>query len=141
MATEESQSQIEAAGGLLWRVVDGQCQLAVVHRPHYDDWSLPKGKVEQGESFEAAAVREVQEETGCSARLGPMAGTLRYQVDGFTKEVRFWHMDVEGECQFISSPEVDQIAWLNIPDALQKLDYPGERAIVRASRRHASSDS
>jgi 8-oxo-(d)GTP phosphatase len=139
MSTEETQSQIEAAGGLLWRVVDGQPQLAVVHRPRYDDWSLPKGKVEPGESFETAAVREVQEETGCSARLGMMAGTLRYLVDGFTKEVRFWHMDVEGECQFISSPEVDQLAWLSIPDALRKLDYPGERAILRASRRYTSA--
>jgi 8-oxo-dGTP pyrophosphatase MutT (NUDIX family) len=134
MCTEDTSTDIKAAGGLVWREIDGQPRLAVVHRASYDDWSLPKGKLKPGEDFTAAALREVQEETGCTVRLGQQAGIVRYRVNGMSKEVRFWHMFVEGECQFTPSSEVDRLEWLSVEEALNRLDYPGEKAIVRVTR-------
>jgi 8-oxo-dGTP pyrophosphatase MutT (NUDIX family) len=135
-----STSTIYAAGGLLWRVMDGQPRLAVVHRPRYDDWSLPKGKLKPGEDFSAAALREVLEETGCRACLDRPAGIIRYQVEGAHKEVRFWHMHLLEEGSFQPSPEVDQLAWLTVTEALARLDYAGDRALVRAGGRTVDSN-
>jgi 8-oxo-(d)GTP phosphatase len=134
MSTHDLRTQIDAAGGVLWRMVEGQPRLAVVHRPRYDDWSLPKGKRDPEENFTSAALREVKEETGCSARLGFQAGIIRYRVSDYSKEVRFWHMYCEDNCIFEPSPEVDHLLWLSVEDALHKLDYPGERALLRARR-------
>lgn len=127
----KSKRTIYAAGGLLWRTVKDQRLLAVVHRPRYDDWSLPKGKLKPGEGFSEAALREVQEETGCHARLGRPAGTARYQVEGRRKEVRFWHMHLEEEGPFQPSEEIDRLEWLSIDAAQARLSYAGERALVR----------
>ncbi|HSV85214.1 MAG TPA: NUDIX hydrolase [Levilinea sp.] len=134
----DHQTIIYAAGGLLWRTVDDRRLLAVVHRPRYDDWSLPKGKLNTGEDFEAAALREVQEETGCRAGLDRPAGKLHYQVEGRRKEVRFWHMRLEQEGPFQPSAEIDRLEWLTIDAAQARLSYADERALVRAASLSAS---
>src|SRR3954471_4387879 len=91
--------QVHAAGGIVHRRADGTppFELLVVHRPRYDDWSLPKGKLDRGETFDAAALREVYEEPGLRCRLGEELGSVRY-VDnkGRDKLVRYWLMEVDG---------------------------------------------
>lgn len=122
---------ISAAGGLVWRTSTQDKTLAVIHRPRYDDWALPKGKLQEGEVWEAAAIREVEEETGCKSRLGDFAGSVSYQVGSKTKIVLFWNMYPTGECEFVPSTEVDKIVWLSVEDALKRLDYPAERNLLQ----------
>jgi 8-oxo-dGTP diphosphatase len=102
---------IEAAGGLLWRRdTRGRVQVALVHRPRYDDWSLPKGKLMPGEHPAAAAVREIEEETGQTAVLGRPLPTDRYLVDGVPKTVRYWAAHARGG-SFRPNAEVDGVVW------------------------------
>jgi 8-oxo-dGTP diphosphatase len=122
-------SVIQAAGGLVWRAG----RLAVIHRPKQRDWSLPKGKLELGETFPDAAVREVAEETGCRARLGDFAGYTLYRVKRRPKLVLFWHMFVAGACRFEPNGEVDRLEWLRPSDALARLDHDVERRLVRSA--------
>ena len=119
--------KVPAAGGVVVR--DGL--LAVVHRPRYDDWTLPKGKLDPGESFEEAAVREVEEETGFTCRLGPELGTSEYiGPGGRPKVVRYWKMDVvEGE--FRVNDEVDELRWLSPREAVELLSHERDRELVR----------
>lgn len=132
---------IRAAGGLVWRLSSGKHVIAVIHRPRYDDWALPKGKVQEGEDWEVAATREVEEETGCKTRLGSFAGSLSYQVKSKPKVVLFWNMYPMAECEFQPSAEVDQVLWLTVEAALKRLDYPAERNLLEivASSSEASS--
>ena len=126
---------IEAAGGLLWRPSPGGLRLALVHRPRYRDWSFPKGKLERGETFPEAALREVREETGCEARLGPLAGVSLYEVGRRHKLVAYWHMELVAEHPFSPGDEVDAIRWLTPRQALARLDHDSERRLlVRAGR-------
>src|SRR5262249_35139313 len=83
---------IRAAGGLLWRDSSAGPEIVVVHRRRYDDWTLPKGKLEEGESWRDAALREVKEETGYDAKILGFAGAIAYTTDKGPKVVRFWHM-------------------------------------------------
>ncbi len=118
--------RIEAAGGVIVR--DGK--VAVVHRDRYDDWSLPKGKLDEGESFEEAALREVREETGLECELGRELDPVSY-VDqkGRPKLVRYWLMEVtDGE--FEANDEVDEIRWLPPAEAAGLLTYPHDRELV-----------
>ena len=119
-----------AAGGLLWRAAPGGSPLAVVHRPRHGDWVLPKGKLDAGERWQDAALREVREETGFDAELGEFAGVVCYESRGLPKIVLFWNMRVRGESSFTSSEEVDQVVWLSPEDAIRRLDHAGEREIV-----------
>jgi ADP-ribose pyrophosphatase YjhB (NUDIX family) len=128
-----TETVIYAAGGLLWRQDGERRLLAVVHRPRYNDWSLPKGKLQAGEDMESAARRAVEEETGCIPELVRPAGLLRYGVEEGLKEVRFWHMRLVEEGTFRPSREVDCVEWLTKAQALARLTYPAERAIVRSS--------
>jgi 8-oxo-dGTP diphosphatase len=121
--------EVRAAGGLVVR--DGR--LLVVHRPKYDDWSLPKGKLEEGEGWEQAALREVREETGQRCRLGEELPSVRY-VDARQrpKRVRYWRMtDCDGE--FAPSAEVDDARWVDRDEALALLSYDHDRDLVAAA--------
>jgi 8-oxo-dGTP diphosphatase len=122
---------IRAAGGLLWRCDGGARTLAVVHRPKHEDWSLPKGKLEPGESFADAALREVAEETGCRAELRDFAGYALYDVKGREKLVLFWNMRLVADLGFTPSGEIDAVAWLAPAEALSRLTHEAEREILR----------
>jgi 8-oxo-dGTP pyrophosphatase MutT (NUDIX family) len=119
---------VQAAGGVVLR--DGR--VAVVHRPRYDDWSLPKGKLDRGESFEDAALREVEEETGLRCRLVRELPAVQYRVRGRPKLVRYWAMEVEEETQFVPNDEVDEVRWLEPSEALALLSYDRDREPVLA---------
>lgn len=123
-------SVILAAGGIIRRKTPHGIEIAVIHRSRYNDWCLPKGKPEPGETLDATALREVKEETGCDVRLTSFAGTIDYLVTGVPKVVFFWNMESEGECAFRSSEEVDQFVWMSPRDALKRLDYPEERDLL-----------
>jgi 8-oxo-dGTP diphosphatase len=116
---------IHAAGGVVLR--DGRVLL--VHRPKYDDWTLPKGKLEDGESWEDGAVREVREETGLDCEAGPEAGRTFY-VDhaGRDKEVRYFRMDAAGEP--LAQNEVDEVRWVPLADAPALLSYERDAEVV-----------
>ena len=124
---------IQAAGGLLWRESDGAKQIALIHRPRYNDWALPKGKLEKGEEWETAALREIEEETGCKAQLGSFAGAVSYNVGDSPKVVLFWNMVLIGDCKFVPSEEVDQLIWASVEKALEILQYPSDKNILRSS--------
>lgn len=130
-----SEPVVRAAGGVVRRRDEnGNFRLAVVHRPKYDDWSLPKGKVDQGESDEQAALREVEEETGLCCKLGPEVGTTRYRdAKGRPKQVRYWRMDpVEtGEApEFRPNDEIDELRWCSAADAGKLLSYDHDRKLI-----------
>lgn len=122
---------IQAAGGLLWRGSQGGREIALIHRARYDDWTLPKGKLKEGESWQEAALREVREETECDARLGDFLGCTCYAVRGVPKVVLFWHMDLVQEHPFAPNRERDQLAWVSTEQALQKMCYADEKALVK----------
>jgi len=102
----------------------------VVHRPRYDDWSLPKGKLDAGESFEEAALREVEEETGMRCRLGRELGETRYRDrKDRPKVVRYWAMDgAEGDFQ--PNDEVDELRWVPVDEAKAMLSYDFDRELI-----------
>ena len=123
-------SEIDAAGGVVARD-DGR--VAVVHRPRYDDWTLPKGKLDAGESFEQAALREVEEETGLRARLVRELPPARYDVRGRPKVVRYWLMAVVDDPGFELNDEVDQLRWLSPADAMALLTYDRDKEVLSAA--------
>ena len=132
MTFHDSQPEvIRAAGGLLCRQTEHGPKVAVVHRiRHGDEWTLPKGKVQPGESWEAAALREVKEETNCQAEITGYAGTIAYMAGGTPKIVVFWHMAPVGECTFRRSEEVDRLEWLSPKAAIKRITYPELRRLL-----------
>ena len=122
-----------AAGGVIHRVDDdGEREVLIVHRPRYDDWSLPKGKLEPGETEAEAALREVFEETGLDCALGPEMGSIEYiDHQGLHKVVRYWAMTLRGG-EFRTNEEVDETQWLPVPEAAAILSYDRDRALVRS---------
>src|SRR3954452_5299503 len=103
---------IEAAGGVLWRyAADGSVEIALVHRPKYDDWSIPKGKLKRREHLLLGALREVAEETGVQPLLGRPLGEIRYLKDGLPKRVRYWAMScADGAGSYaLESDENDEV--------------------------------
>jgi 8-oxo-dGTP pyrophosphatase MutT (NUDIX family) len=120
---------VEAAGGAVVR--DGS--VVLVHRPRYDDWSLPKGKLDPGESAEQAAVREVEEETGLRARLVRELPSIEYHDrKGRAKRVRYWLMDVEHDPGFTPNDEVDELRWVPLDEAAALLTYERDRDVLAA---------
>ncbi|EFL33151.1 NUDIX hydrolase [Streptomyces viridochromogenes DSM 40736] len=124
---------VQAAGCVLWRrsPVTGELELCLVHRPKYDDWSLPKGKLKRDEAALAGALREVAEETGCQAVPGPELHTLRYLANGRPKQVRYWAAEAT-TCAFSPTDEVDRVLWLTPAAARARLTQPHDRPLVDA---------
>jgi 8-oxo-dGTP pyrophosphatase MutT (NUDIX family) len=116
---------IRAAGGVVVR--DGR--VLVVHRRRYDDWSLPKGKLEPGETWEDAALREVLEETGLQCELGAALGSTTYAPGGIEKEVRWFRMEPTDESG-TPDGEVDEMRWVTREEALELLSYKSERELL-----------
>lgn len=122
---------VRAAGGVVWRQGrDGEPEVAIIHRPLQDDWTLPKGKLNDGETPEQGALREVEEETGLRCEIVRPAGCTAY-VDrrGRDKIVCYWLMrPIEGD--FRPSEEVDALRWLTLQQAIEQLSYPVDRALL-----------
>ena len=124
---------VEAAGGVVWRRTPaGEVEVLLVHRPRYDDWTVPKGKLGAGEDHVAAALREVEEETGLRCRLGEELPSTSY-VDrkGRPKRVRYWSMTPAGG-DFTPTDEVDEVRWLPVDAAASLLTYPRDRDVLDA---------
>jgi 8-oxo-dGTP diphosphatase len=130
MQSIDQPETIRAAGGLLWRECAEQLLVAVVHRTRYDDWTLPKGKLNASEPWHTAALREVKEETGYDARILGFAGAVSYQVHGRTKVVRYWHMAAHGKPSSKLDDEVAEVVWLPINQAVERLQYPAEKSLL-----------
>ena len=122
---------VHAAGAVLWRpgAEGGTCEIAVVHRPRHRDWSLPKGKVDPGETRADAAVRELAEETGFAAVLERHLRTVRYPVGDDEKIVDFWSARA-GEGRFTVDEETDELRWLGPADAADLLTYESDRGVL-----------
>jgi len=117
---------------MIWKKDGAEKKLAVVHRHKHNDWSLPKGKVDPGESWKKAALREVLEETGYVGKLKKYAGSISYLLDGKPKIVLFWHMDAKAENLEKMNGEVDEIRWLTVAEASEILDYPDEVLLIQS---------
>jgi 8-oxo-dGTP diphosphatase len=122
--------QVEAAGGVLWRGDPASPEVALVHRPRYDDWSLPKGKLERREHPLLAALREIEEETGSTARPGRRLGSLRYLVPEGRKRVRYWACEATGG-RFEVNREVDEIWWAPLAQAQARLDPAHDARVLK----------
>lgn len=132
---------VRAAGALVWREREGSLQVLLVHRPRYQDWSFPKGKLEKGESWRSCAVREVAEETGAHIALGRPLDSVRYRLaDGQDKEVRYWAarelapgcppLAARGVVQAAAPTEVDGVQWVEAGAARQRLTHPLDRELL-----------
>jgi 8-oxo-(d)GTP phosphatase len=132
MADAANNGEIRAAGAVLWRPSSRGRQVALIHRPKYDDWSFPKGKLELGEHRLLAAVREVSEETGVHAILGRPLPTSHYDRGGRPKRVDYWagHPAADSQPPFQANHEVDALAWLPVPAARERLSYSHDAAIL-----------
>jgi 8-oxo-dGTP diphosphatase len=126
-------AEVKAAGGIVWRRGAGGVEVAVVHRPHRSDWSLPKGKLDPGETWEQAALREVEEEIGLRCSLGRELLPVSYTDSaGRAKVVRYWLMEPESG-EFTPNDEVDELRWLIPSAAVELLTYPRDRELVASA--------
>jgi 8-oxo-dGTP diphosphatase len=140
--TGASSFDVHAAGGVVWRRAaepsggeasgrGGGLEVAIVHRPRYDDWSLPKGKLDPGESFEDAARREIEEEVGVRAELGEELPSATYLDNkGRRKLVRYWLMEARDDPGFTPDDEVDELRWLPPGEARDLLSYERDRELL-----------
>jgi 8-oxo-dGTP diphosphatase len=129
-------STVRAAGGIVHRRdPDGEWRVLLVHRPRYDDWSLPKGKADRGERAEETALREVEEETGLRCQLGDEVGETRYRdAKGRSKVVRYWLMqpeDGDANGEFTPNDEVDAVQWCTQEEAAGQVSYAHDRELLQ----------
>ncbi|MGI8460213.1 MAG: NUDIX hydrolase [Solirubrobacterales bacterium] len=123
--------EVRAAGGVVVRDTSDGPEIVAVHRPKYDDWSLPKGKLDSGENWKEAALREVAEETGLECELGAELSSATYEDrKGRPKRVRYWLMSPRGG-EFSANDEVDEIRWLSPDEAESLLDHAHDRRLIR----------
>ena len=134
MAQGVNGNKIRAAGGVLWRTVAGtkgdSIEVAVIHRPRYDDWSIPKGKLNAGEIELEGAIREVLEETGFRPTIVSPLGTVEYLKDGRPKVVRYWSMRAGGGV-FTPGREVDELRWLQTDEAISLVSTDRDRDLLQ----------
>jgi 8-oxo-dGTP pyrophosphatase MutT (NUDIX family) len=123
-------ADVLAAGAVVWRPGADGPEIALVHRPRYDDWAYPKGKLDRGEAMPFAAAREVAEETGLRVGLGAVLGDVRYPVPEGEKLVRYWAAQaLDGE--FESNSETDELAWVSIDRAADQLSYRHDMDVLQ----------
>ncbi|MGI8807394.1 MAG: NUDIX hydrolase [Acidimicrobiales bacterium] len=127
---------VQAAGGVIWRrSPTGGLEVLLVHRPRYDDWTVPKGKLEPNEEHAEAALREVEEETGLRCALGPeLASTSYRDRQGRPKLVRYWAMTPESGT-FNPTREVDEVRWVGVDAARSILSYERDQPVLAALER------
>ena len=126
---------VRAAGGVVWREGADGTEVLLVHRAKYDDWSLPKGKLDPGETWEQAAIREVFEETGVVAVLGrELAGATYDDHKSRPKQVRYWSMAVAVEVPFEADDEIAERVWLGLDHAAGRLSYPRDVVVLDSFR-------
>ena len=126
-----SEPEILAAGGV---VIADDGRVAVVHRPRHDDWSLPKGKLDPGEAWEDAALREIEEECGLRCELLGELPPSDYRIGGRRKRVRWWRMRVlEDLGMDATDDEVDELRWATPEEARALLSYAADRALLRSA--------
>jgi 8-oxo-dGTP diphosphatase len=123
---------VRAAGGLVWRRDDaGRVEIAMIHRPSYDDWTFPKGKRDPGETTKECALREVLEETGLVCELGiELTRTAYIDRKGRPKSVRYWTMTVVDSVPFEPGEEVDEVVWVPVPEIASLLTYDRDLAVL-----------
>jgi 8-oxo-dGTP diphosphatase len=122
---------VRAAGGVVVRGAGDDREIVLVHRPKYDDWTLPKGKVEPGETDEDCALREVEEETGLVCELGEELPTVRYHdAAGRPKTVRYWRMHPIDD-RLAPTKEIDEARWVTLAEADELLDYERDHTVLR----------
>ncbi len=133
LQSSESNEIVRAGGGLVVRRVRGRLEVVLVHRPVREDWTFPKGKLEDGETLEDCALREVHEETGLICRLGRFLGHTEYRDrKDRQKVVAYWMMTVEKNEGFAVNDEVDELRWLGVVDALTLLSYERDAELLAA---------
>ena len=121
---------IKAAGGILQRSTPRGDEVMVVYRKRHQDWTLPRGKVKDGESFQEAAMREVEDETGCSCRIGNYLGTISYSDNGVPKVVLFWKMTLVEDKGARNNDNIGEAVWLQVPAAIERLTHAQEKALL-----------
>jgi 8-oxo-dGTP pyrophosphatase MutT (NUDIX family) len=134
MVERNDAGEVRAAGGVVCRDAGGRLEVLLVHRAHYDDWSIPKGKVEEGEDDESCAEREVEEETGLRVRRLDELPSVRW-IDRFgrPKVARYWRMEpVPADARAHPQHEVDEVAWLPIEEAIGRLTYERDAVVLEA---------
>ncbi len=119
-----------AAGGLIEDISDGSLRIAIVKRFKYDDWSLPKGHLDRGESIEEAAIREVEEETGCKGEIISIIDPLSYLVRGQPKIVVYYRMALVERNPFKPDDEIAAVQWVTPDEAVEVMTYSIERDLV-----------